>query len=45
MNRIRGAVLSLLLLGFTGCAYLQGYVEIAKDRGLSDEYHLLQTDR
>jgi len=31
-------VLLILVLGFTGCAYLQGYVEMAKDRGLSDEY-------
>ena len=33
-----GALLSILLLGFTGCAYMQGYVEMAKDKGLSDEY-------
>jgi hypothetical protein len=38
MNRIIGALFSVLLLGMTGCAYLQSYVEMAKDKGLSNAY-------
>lgn len=38
MKGIAGIVLSFLFLGLTGCTYLQGYVEIAKDKGLSNEY-------
>lgn len=38
MNGIAGIVLSILLLGFTGCSYLKGYVDMAKEKGLSDEY-------
>jgi hypothetical protein len=38
MNGIAGIVLSILLLGFTGCSYLQGYVDMAKEKGLSNEY-------
>ena len=38
MNGIAGIVISILLLGFTGCSYLQGYVDMAKEKGLSDEY-------
>lgn len=38
MNGFARAVLVMLCLSFTGCAYLQGYVEMAKDKGLSDEY-------
>ncbi|MBA4396406.1 MAG: hypothetical protein C0394_03365 [Syntrophus sp. (in: bacteria)] len=38
MNGIARFVLSILLLGLTGCTYLQGYADMAKDRGLSDEY-------
>lgn len=28
----------LFCLAFCGCSYLQGYVDMAKDKGLSDEY-------
>lgn len=38
MSGIARIVLSILLLGLTGCAYLQGYAEMAKDKGLSNEY-------
>jgi hypothetical protein len=38
MKGVARIVLSILLLGLTGCTYLQGYVDMAKDRGLSDEY-------
>jgi hypothetical protein len=38
MNGIVGIILSILLLGFTGCSYFQGYVDMAKEKGLSDEY-------
>ena len=39
MNSFARVVLLMLwLVGFTGCADLQGYVDMAKDRGLSDEY-------
>jgi hypothetical protein len=38
MNGIARIVLSILLLGLTGCTYFQGYVEMAKEKGLSNEY-------
>jgi len=38
MNGTARIVLSILLLGLTGCTYFQGYVDMAKYRGLSDEY-------
>lgn len=38
MKRMVGMILSVLLLGLTGCTYLHGYVEIAKEKGLSKEY-------
>jgi hypothetical protein len=38
MNNFARIVLLMLWLGFAGCADLQGYVAMAKDKGLSDEY-------
>lgn len=38
MNGIAGIVLSIMLLGLTGCTYLQGYVDMAKEKGLSNAY-------
>ncbi|PKN05283.1 MAG: hypothetical protein CVU74_02565 [Deltaproteobacteria bacterium HGW-Deltaproteobacteria-9] len=38
MNSFARVVLLILWLGFTGCTYFQGYVDMAKDKGLSDEY-------
>ncbi len=38
MNSFARVVLLVLWFGFTGCASFQGYVDMAKDKGLSDEY-------
>lgn len=38
MNGIIRICLSALLLTVAGCAYLQGYADMAKDRGHSDAY-------
>ncbi|MCU0581623.1 MAG: hypothetical protein MUF26_04105 [Syntrophales bacterium] len=44
MKGIAGIVLSILWLGLTGCTYLQGYVDIAKDKSLSNEYQAALND-
>jgi len=38
MRRIAGFMLTFMLMGLAGCSYLQGYVDIAKDKGLSGKY-------
>jgi hypothetical protein len=38
MKGIARIILFISLLGLTGCTYLQGYVEMAKEKGLSNEY-------
>jgi len=38
MNRIILYLLSVLLLGLTGCTTFQGYIDMARDKGLSNEY-------
>lgn len=38
MNRIAVYFLMILLSGLTGCSTLQGYVDMARDKGLSREY-------
>jgi hypothetical protein len=40
MNGFARIVLLMLWLGFSGCAELQGYVDMAKNKGLSDEYRV-----
>ncbi|MFH1079330.1 MAG: hypothetical protein V1766_03555 [Pseudomonadota bacterium] len=40
MNSFARVVLLILWLGFTGCADLRGYVDMAKDRGVSGEYRV-----
>jgi hypothetical protein len=38
MRTIAGFILTFMLMGLAGCSYLQGYVDIAKDTGLSGKY-------
>jgi len=38
MNGIMRIFLSILLLTVVGCSYLQGYVDMARDKGHADEY-------